>query len=88
MSDLVSIGVMTTVFTPGVVDEVIASCGRTEKRRRSLPIKSMAYYATGMALHSDESYEDVFAAISDGSAWADRAEHTPKLALRAARVRL
>ena len=39
------------------------------------------------ALHSDESYEDVFAVFSDGLAWADRAEHTPKLALRAARVR-
>ncbi|TFB66811.1 hypothetical protein E3N85_09540 [Cryobacterium sp. Hz9] len=87
LSDLVSVGVMTTVFAPGVVDEVIAACGRTEKRRRSLPTRSMAYFATGMALHSDGSYENVLAVISDGFAWADRAEHSPKLARRAARVR-
>ena len=32
----------------------------------------MAYFAMGMALHSDGSYEDVLALISDGLAWAER----------------
>ena len=72
------------VFTPDVVDEVIAGCGRTEQRRRSLPARSMAYFAMGMALHSDGSYEDVLALISDGLAWADRAEGSPRLANKAA----
>ena len=67
-------------FPPGVVDAVIASCGPTEQRHRSLPARSMAYFAMGMALHSDGSYEDVLVLISDGLAWADRSEDSPKLA--------
>src|SRR5664279_2007176 len=84
LSDLVSVGVLMKVFPPGVVDAVIAECGRTEKRRRSLPARSMAYFAMGMALHSDGSYEDVLALISDGLAWADRDEDSPRLANKAA----
>ena len=53
---------------------MIGECGRTEQRRRSLPARSMAYFAMGMALHSEGSYEDVLALISDGVAWAERDE--------------
>lgn len=84
LSDCVSVGVLTKVFDPAVVDAVIAECGRTEQRRRSLPARSMAYFAMGMALHSDGSYEDVLALISDGLAWAERSEDTPRLANKAA----
>lgn len=68
------------MFPPGVVDGVIAECGRTEQRRRSLPARSMAYFAMGMALHSEGSYEDVLALISDGLAWADRGDEPARLA--------
>jgi len=92
LSDLVSIGVLMRFFDPGVVDEVIAACGKTEQRRRSLPARSMAYFAMGMALHSEGSYEDVLALISDGVAWADRTDTTASLPTKAAishaRVRL
>ena len=84
MSDLVSLGVLTRVFPPEVVDRVIAGCGRTEQRRRSLPARSMAYFAMGMAMHSDGSYEDVLALISDGLAWAERSDISGRLANKAA----
>ena len=84
LSDLVSVGVLMKVFPPDVVDAVIAACGRTEQRRRSLPARSMAYFAMGMALHSDGSYEDVLALISDGLAWAARTEDSGRLANKAA----
>ena len=84
MTDLVSVGLLTRVFPAEVVDEVIAECGRTEQRRRSLPARSMAYFAMGMALHSEGSYEDVLALISDGIAWADRDEDAGRLANKAA----
>src|SRR5680860_1376176 len=71
-------------FPAEVVDAVITECGRTEKRRRSLPARSMAYFAMGMALHSEGSYEDVLAMISDGLAWAHRDERSGKLANKAA----
>lgn len=84
LSDLVSVGVLMKVFPAEVVDSVIAECGRTEQRRRSLPARSMAYFAMGMALHSEGSYEDVLALISDGLAWAERSEATGRLATKAA----
>src|SRR6218665_322307 len=74
LSDAVSVGVLMRVFPPGVVDEVIAECGRTRKRHRSLPARSVAYFVIGMALHADGSYEDVLALISDGVVWAGRAD--------------
>lgn len=84
LSDLVSVGVLMKVFPPEVVDAVIAECGRTEQRRRSLPARSMAYFAMGMALHSEGSYEDVLALISDGLAWAERCDGPARLANKAA----
>ncbi len=44
----------------------------------------MAYFAMGMALHSEGSYEDVLALISDGIAWASRVEGVGRLANKAA----
>ena len=72
------------VFPAEIVDAVIAQCGRTEQRRRSLPARSMAYFAMGMALHSEGSYQDVLALISDGLGWAERVDGSPKLANKAA----
>ncbi len=69
LSDLVSVGVLTRTFPPGLVDEVIAGCGRTEQRHRSLPARVMAYFAIGMALHSEGSYEDVLGLLTDGLSW-------------------
>ena len=48
LSDLVSVGVLTRVFPPNLVDEVIAVSGRTERRNRTLPARVMAYFSIGM----------------------------------------
>ena len=45
---MVSVRVLTRVFPPRLVDEVIAEVGRTEQRQRSLPARVMAYFAIGM----------------------------------------
>lgn len=55
LSDLVSVGVLTRVFPPGLVDEVIVEVGRTEQRHRLLPARVMAYFAIGMGLYSEGS---------------------------------
>jgi len=70
LSDLVSVGVLTRVFPPGLVDEVIAGAGRTEQRHRALAARVMAYFSIGMALYSEGSYEDVLAQLTDGLSWA------------------
>ena len=70
LSDLVSVGLLTRVFRPEVVDEVIAAAGRTEQRHRLLPARVVAYFAVGMALYSEGSYEDVAGLLTDGLAWS------------------
>ena len=92
MSDLVSVGVLTRTFSPGLVDEVIAELGRTEVRNRSLPARVMAYFSIGMALHSDGSYEDVLGLLTDGLSWVsgdvEPVRLPSKSAIFQARVRL
>lgn len=70
LSDLVSVGLLTRVFPADVVDAVIEEAGRTQLRHRSLPARVMAYFSIGLALYSDDSYEDVFAQLTDGLSWA------------------
>jgi hypothetical protein len=72
LSDLVSVGVLTPVFPPALVDEVIAEAGRTEQRHLVLPARVMAYFSIGMALYSEGSYEDVLAQLTDGLSWVSR----------------
>lgn len=92
LSDLVSVGVLTRVFPPELVDEVIAEVGRTEQRHRSLPARVMAYFSIGMALYSEGSYEDVLAQLTDGLSWASGWQETyappSKSAIFQARARL
>ena len=92
LSDVVSVGVLTRVFAPDLVDEVIAQAGRTEVRHRSLPARVMAYFSIGMALYSQGSYEDVYAQLTDGLSWASRWQESysppSKSAISQARVRL
>jgi len=70
LSDLVSVGVLTRVFPAGLVDEVIEQAGRTQLRHRALPARVMAYFAIGMGLYGEGSYEDVLAQLTDGLSWA------------------
>src|SRR5450756_101158 len=92
LSDLISVGLLTKVFPPELVDQVIADVGRTEQRNRSLPARVMAYFAIGMALYSQGSYEDVLAQLTDGLSWASgwQEAYCPpsKSAIFQARVRL
>ena len=92
LSDLVSVGVLTRVFPPELVDEVISQAGRTEQRHRSLPARVMAYFSIGMALYSEGSYEDVLGQLTDGLSWASgwQQQYTPpsKSAIFQARARL
>jgi len=91
LSDLVSVGVLTRTFPPWLVDEVIAEVGRTEQRQRSLPARVMAYFAIGMALHAEGSYEDVLSLLTDGLAWTADEEPVKlpsKSAIFQARARL
>jgi hypothetical protein len=92
LSDVVSVGVLTRVFPPALVDEVVEASGRREQRHRSLPARVMAYFAIGMGLYSQGSYEDVLGLLTDGlswrSGWSESWRLPSKSAIFQARARL
>jgi hypothetical protein len=92
LSDHISIGVLTRVFPPGLVDRVVAEAGRTEQRQRLLPARVVVYYVLGLALFSHSSYEEVMRMLVDGlswqSGWRRRWQVPTKAALFQARRRL
>ena len=92
LSDHISIGVLTRVFPPEVVDRVVAEAGRTEQRHRLLPARVVVYYVLGLALFSNCAYEEVMRMLVEGLSWSDgwaSAWNVPtKAALFKARSRL
>jgi len=69
LSDHISIGVLTRVFPPELVDQVVAAAGRVEQRHRLLPARVVVYYVLALALFADASYEEVMRALVEGLAW-------------------
>lgn len=92
LSDHVSIGVLTRVFPPELVDRVVAEAGRSERRHRLLPARVVVYYVLALALFSSSSYEEVMRMLVEGLSWASgwqRAWSVPsKAAIFKARQRL
>ena len=92
LSDHISIGVLTRVFPPELVDAVVAEAGRVERRQRLLPARVVVYYVLAMALFSGSSYEEVMRLLVEGLAWESgwqRAWEVPsKPAIFMARKRL
>ena len=70
LSDHISLGVLTRVFSPEVVDEILEECGRLERRHRLLPARVVVYYVLGLALFSSSSYEEVMRMLVSGHSWA------------------
>ena len=92
LTDHISIGVLTRVFPPGLVDGVILEAGRREQRQRLLPARVVVYYVLALALFADCSYEEVMRQLVEGlcweSGWRQVWEVPSKVAISKARVRL
>jgi Insertion element 4 transposase N-terminal/Transposase DDE domain len=92
LTDHVSIGVLTRVFPPDLVDGVVAEAERTERRHRLLPARVVVYFVLAMALFADCSYEEVMRQLVEGlaweSGWRESWEVPSKVAIYKARQRL
>lgn len=84
LTDAVSVGLLTRVFPRPLIDDIIEATGAREQRSRQLPAWTMVYFAIGMALHNDGSYEDILALVTDGLAWSHRSDVPDRLANKAA----
>ncbi|WP_372446287.1 transposase domain-containing protein [Streptomyces chrestomyceticus] len=60
------LGVLTWVYPPGLVDRVVAACGRVEQRRRLLLARLVMYFVLGLALFSPAPYLDVMRHLVEG----------------------
>ena len=69
LSDHISIGVLTHMYPPALVDAVIAETGKHEQRHRLLPARVVMYYVMAMALFSQDAYEEVMRRLVDGLSW-------------------
>lgn len=92
LSDHISIGVLTRVYPPELVDQVIGAADRVERRHRLLPARVTAYYVLAMALFSQASYEEVMRLLVEGLSWQEgwrqRWQVPTKAAIFKARQRL
>ncbi|WP_420706996.1 transposase domain-containing protein [Streptomyces sp. NRRL F-2664] len=66
MSDRIALGVLTRVFPPELVDEVVAECGRVEQRSRLLPARVVVYFVLAMCLFPGQGYEEVARLLTQG----------------------
>jgi hypothetical protein len=92
LTDHVSVGVLTRVFPPELVDGIVAEAGRREQRQRLLPARVVVYYVLALALFADSSYEEVMRQLVEGLSWESgwrRSWQVPsKMAISKARARL
>ncbi|MFB7669692.1 transposase domain-containing protein [Kitasatospora sp. NPDC056138] len=65
-SDRIALGVLTRVFPPELVDEVVADCGRVERRHRLLPARGVVYFVLAMCLFCGQGYEEVARLLAQG----------------------
>ncbi|MCS5719777.1 transposase domain-containing protein [Herbiconiux sp. CPCC 205763] len=92
LSDHLAFAMLTRVYPPDVVDEVIAEVGRLQRRTRMLPSRIVVYYVLGLALFSNSSYDEVIRLLIAGQSWSSGWSQSwpvpTKAALYKARLRL
>jgi hypothetical protein len=66
LTDAIGIGTLTRLVPRELVDEVVASEGRTEIRKYKLPARVVVYFVMAMALFYGDSYEEVMRKLADG----------------------
>jgi hypothetical protein len=80
LSDRIAIGVLTQAFPRGLVDEVIAECGRVEQRSRLLPARVVVYFVLAMCLFFGQGYEEVARLLGEGLGDGGRSWRVPTTA--------
>jgi Insertion element 4 transposase N-terminal/Transposase DDE domain len=92
LTDHVALGVLRGLIRRDLVDEVIAECGRREKRSRLLPAHVVVYYVLALNLFFGEAYEEVMRRLVAGLQFLRNWEHSWRIpttsAISQARARL
>ena len=70
LSDFLCASLFARVVPPEVVHAVLDEHGRNTQRVRSFPAVAGVYYCMALSLYPEAAYEEVFAVVSQGLAWA------------------
>jgi hypothetical protein len=70
LSDFLAAGLLARVVPAEVVHQVLDEHGRNSQRVRSFPAVAGVYYCMALSLYPEAAYEEVFAVVSQGLAWA------------------
>ena len=73
LSDYLSASLLARVFPPDAVHGVLNEHGRNSQRVRSFPAVAGMYYCMALSLYPEAAYEEVFAVVAQGLAWASGA---------------
>ena len=79
LADYLSASLLARVIPAPVVNEVLDAHGRNTQRLRSFPAIVGVYYTVALSLYPEAAYEEVFAAIAQGLAWAARAREPVRI---------
>ena len=70
LTDYLSASLLARVVPAEVVHEVLDAHGRNSQRMRSFPAVAGVYYCMALSLYPEAAYEEVFAVVAQGLAWA------------------
>jgi Insertion element 4 transposase N-terminal/Transposase DDE domain len=79
LSDYLSASLLARVVPAEVVHDVLDTHGRNSQRVRSFPAVVGVYYCIALSLYPEAAYEEVFAAVSQGLAWAAGAKQPTRV---------
>ena len=91
LSDYLSASLLARVIPAEQVHAVLDEHGCNSQRVRSFPAVAATYYCMALSLYPEAAYEEVFAVVTQGLAWAAGAAETPHIAkssISAARTRI
>lgn len=79
LSDYLSASLLARVVPAEVVNDVLDAHGRNSQRLRAFPAVVGVYYCIALSLYPEAAYEEVFAAVSQGLAWAAGAKEPARV---------
>jgi hypothetical protein len=79
LADYLSASLLARVFPAERVNAALDAHGRNTQRLRSFPAVVGVYYTVALSLYPEASYEEVFAAVAQGLAWAARSREPTRI---------
>ena len=91
MSDYLSVGLLSRLVPPSLVDEALTAHDRHSKRQRDLPAHAVAYYVMALSLYRGVNTEEVLRVVTEGMDYLGNTairREVGKSAISASRTRL